>query len=189
MVAGQSLTWSIWAYFHIISFEFGGTNHNFFFEFLFVDVKFLGGLNVILSYGWNKCLHWSLKMWWKWPPTPLYLWQSNADCKYSQILYSVLFSMGKMLLKAAPRFNLWYETKITSWYCCLVTQRKTKFDLLNMCSASVWNCLSAILLPIIASNNPIQVHLLSALSYLGFMDHRFIYFLALRMEPDSGLWR
>lgn len=62
-VADQGLMHSVWAYFYIISFEFGGTYHSFFFfEFLFVDVKFLGGLNVILSYGWNKCLHWSLKM-------------------------------------------------------------------------------------------------------------------------------
>lgn len=48
--------------------------------------------------------------------------------------------------------------------------------------------LSAILPPTIGSNNPVQAHLLSALSYLGLMDYQPIYFLALHMEPDSGLW-
>lgn len=56
MIAGQGLMHSVWAYFHIISLEFGGTYHIFFFEFLFVDAKFLGALNAVLSYGWNKSL-------------------------------------------------------------------------------------------------------------------------------------
>lgn len=111
------------------------------------------------------------------------LWQSIADEIYGQNLYSI-----QNAFKSSSKIYFMIRSKNNKKFILLISNTmKDQVWLTEYHNTTVWNSFCHFITPT-ASNNPVQAHLLSALSHPGVMDHQFIYFLALHMEPDSGLW-